>query len=147
MPVAKDPSRAEFFVYYLEADGVPFYVGVGRSARASDRARYVRYLMRREAAGKPVKWTLHTRVIATLLRAGCNVRPTYPSCGLVREAALVQERAEISALLAKGYVLANVQHNPQRPESPEQITEAVLAQCCRIIHDNSFTPTPLPHSA
>lgn len=53
MPVARNPLAKEFYVYHLVAAGVPFYVGIGRAARASDRVRYVRYLLGRELQGKP----------------------------------------------------------------------------------------------
>ncbi len=146
MPAPKDPTKAEFFVYQLLADGVPFYVGVGRSARASDRVRYVRYLMDREASGKPVKWSLHTRGLAALLRAGCDLQVAYHSSGITRSDALVQERIEIAALLASGHVLVNIQHNPQRPKTPEQAIEPLLVRCGRIAPNNSFKPNVLRSS-
>ena len=129
MPTAKNPEKAEFFVYRLVADGVPFYVGIGRSARASDRVRYIRYLMSREAQDKPVKWGLSARVIAALIRAGCDVQVMYPASGLTRADALEQECAEIENLLALGFLLANIQHNSNRPSSHEPVVESVLARC------------------
>jgi hypothetical protein len=127
MPAPKNATIPEFYVYLLEAKGVPFYVGVGRSTRASDRVRYVRWLMKREARGKTVKWTLSNAVVADLLRSGCKISVAYPVTGLVRAAALTQERAEINRLLKKGAVLANIHHNPRRP-SGREVTREVLAR-------------------
>ncbi len=56
MPIASDPTVPEFYVYRFEVRGIPFYVSEGRSSRASDRVRYVRYLMGRESSGIPVQW-------------------------------------------------------------------------------------------
>jgi hypothetical protein len=39
---AKNPLAADYFVYTLEVDGESFYVGIGRSRRASDRVRFVK---------------------------------------------------------------------------------------------------------
>ncbi|MEW6167727.1 MAG: hypothetical protein AB1651_08515 [Pseudomonadota bacterium] len=126
MPAPKDPGKAEFYVYRLVADGVPFYVGIGRSARASDRVRYIRYLVSREASGKPVKWNVHTRTIFALLRTGCDIQVQYSARDLTRAQALVKERTEIADLLSVGYTLLNIQHNPQRPKTAEQVIEPVL---------------------
>lgn len=124
----KDPTRSEFYVYWLEAGGVPFYVGVGRSARASDRVRYIQYCMGREAAGKPVKWSVSGRVVASLLDLGLGVEVAYAEKGLVRSMAVVAERAEIVRLLAAGLTLANVHHNPQRPRSADEVVSAIRSR-------------------
>lgn len=123
MPVAKDPNSQEFYVYHLTVAGIPF----GRSARASDRVRYVRYLLGRESQRKPVKWSLSGQVVAGLLDAGCDVAVTYIAYGLTRSAALAAERDEIMRLVATGHALANIQHNPARPPKPQQVIDAVLA--------------------
>ena len=73
MAIAHDPLLPEFYVYVFYVRGVPFYVGEGRSSRASDRVRFVRYLIDREAAGKPVTWVKSNRVIAEFLRRGEEV--------------------------------------------------------------------------
>lgn len=65
-----NPTAREFYVYAFVANGYPFYIGIGRSARATDRLRYVRYLVERERLGKPVKWVASSRVIAQLMRRG-----------------------------------------------------------------------------
>jgi len=146
MPVAKDPNKAEFYVYHLCADGVPFYVGIGRSARASDRVRYIRYLMDREAQGKSAKWSLSGRVVAALLGAGCDVQASYSASDMTRADALIRERSEIDRLLLSGYVLANIQHNPQRPKTHEAVVASVLARC-GVAPNNSFKPKPFRGSA
>ncbi len=46
MAVARDPEKAQFYVYHLVADGIPFYVCIGRSARASDSVRQFDMLCR-----------------------------------------------------------------------------------------------------
>jgi hypothetical protein len=142
MPLAKDPNRPEFYVYLLAADDVPFYVGIGRSARASDRVRYVRYLVSREARGKPVKWGLSNRVVAELLVAGCEVKVEYCETGLPRANALIRERSEIDRLLGAGFVLANIQHNPQRHKVHRPVVEAVLVKCGKLAPNEQLQPTP-----
>jgi hypothetical protein len=126
VPVPANPPLPEFYVYRLEANGVPFYVGIGRSARASDRVRYIRYSMSREAQGKTVKWSLHTRAIATLLTGGCSIHVVYVATGLKRADALLAEPKEIAKLVDEGFTLANIQHNPKRPKTPEEVTRAVF---------------------
>ncbi len=132
MPVANDPTKPEFYVYRLVADGVPFYVGVGRSARASDRVRFVRYLLAREAEGKPTKWSFNSRVVAKLLEAGCDIRDIYTQSGLTRAQALTLERQEIENLVTAGAVLANIQHNTQRQTSPDEVVQIVLSQVTEV---------------
>jgi hypothetical protein len=111
MPRPKNPLIPEFYVYTLEAEGKPFYVGIGRSARASDRVRYVRYLMDRKAQGKPVKWVLSNKTVADHLRKGNKVEVRYLHQGLIRSDALARELEEITRLKSLGVQLANIQHN------------------------------------
>ena len=87
--------------------------------------------MRREAEGKLVQWSLHTRVLASLIRAGCTLEVEYRMTGVVREDALAQEGKEILELVSAGHVLANIQKNPQRPTSPEHVVDWALARCGR----------------
>ena len=147
MSIAKDPNRPEFYVYHLCAEGIPFYVGIGRSARASDRIRYIRYLLTREAQGKLARWSLSGRAIAALLRAGCDVQVTYPASDLTRGEALARERSEITRLLSSGFVLANIQYNPQRPKTHEPVVESVLVRCGKLAPNNSFKPMPFRGTA
>jgi hypothetical protein len=117
VPTAKNPNLAEFYVYRLEVDRIPIYVGIGRDKRASDRVRYIKNMQRRDARGQVVKWHLSASVVAYFLRRHHEVCVRYRFSGLVRSAALVRERAEIARLVARGSVLANYQHNPARPSS------------------------------
>jgi hypothetical protein len=125
VPVAKNPEAPEFYVYHLVVGGTPFYVGIGRSARAADRVRYVRYLLDRESRGNDVHWGLSTRVIARLLEAGHDVQVVYPRKGMTRLQALAEERRQITRLLARKLVLANVQGNPRRPKSAEEVLDSL----------------------
>jgi len=127
MPVCKNPEAPEFFVYAFKANGRPFYVGIGRSSRASDRVRYVRYLMAREQKGKSVKWAAHTRVMAELIRHGIVPELAMLASGLVRAAALAQEKLAIQRLRAEGHVLANRHFNGGAAITVEQVVEAVLS--------------------
>lgn len=112
MATSKDPTAREFYVYVLEAEGTPFYVGIGRSTRASDRVRYVRYLMKRTAEGNPVKkWGSSSRAVAHFLRQGKDVTYRYLHELLTRPEALALEIREIDRLVARGIALANIQHN------------------------------------
>jgi hypothetical protein len=126
VPRPNDPTSPEFYVYRLEASGVPFYVGLGRSKRASDRVRYVRSQMVREDQGDTVKWDLSCKVVAELLRAGCDVTVAYAAKGLVRAEAATQEIAEISRLLSSGVVLANIHHNANSPQAAADVVKAVV---------------------
>lgn len=126
MPSAKTPLMPEWYVYGLESRGSIFYIGIGRSIRASDRVRYVRYLMAREKSGKAVKWVLSNQVVAELLRRGEDVRVWYLHTGSLREAALAFERQEIDRLLSFGMVLANIQHNKARPPSAKTVVRSLL---------------------
>jgi hypothetical protein len=40
----RNPLKRDFYVYQFAVDGYPFYVGIGRSERGTDRLRYVRSL-------------------------------------------------------------------------------------------------------
>lgn len=131
MPVPKNPSLPEFYVYALEASGVPFYLGIGRAGRGPYRISYVENLTRREASGKPVKWVLSNRVVAEFRKRGVKVMPVYLHSGLPRERALALERREISRLTKSGFVLANLQHNPCRPSSWKEVVQYVLSTSSR----------------
>lgn len=128
MPVAENPLLPEFYVYALQVRGITFYVGEGRSSRASDRVRFVRYLMGRDEEGKPAKWVFSNRVVAELLRRSEEVEVVYLHQGLTREDALTREHAEIARLLASGFALANHQYNNGKPSSVEGIIQSVLSR-------------------
>jgi hypothetical protein len=111
MPAAAYPNRRDYFVYSMTAQGQSFYVGVGRSARASDRVRYVRYLVKRQIDGRPVKWVLSNEVIAALIGRGVNVASKQLRTGLTRAEALGEERRIIEWFRRRGVLLANRQLN------------------------------------
>ena len=111
MPAPSNPNRRDYFVYSMTAQGKSFYVGIGRSARASDRVRYVRYLMKRENEGHPVKWVLSNEVIAKLIARRVEVTWKHLRTGLNRAQALEHERRIIEWFKRRGVILANRQLN------------------------------------
>ena len=111
MPTAKNPLRRDYFVYSMAAQGQSFYVGIGRSARASDRVRYVKYLLKREKSGHSVKWVMSNEVIAELVRTGIEVKPKILRPNLNRAQALIAERQVIQWFQQRGILLANRQYN------------------------------------
>jgi hypothetical protein len=74
MPVAANPHKRDFYVYQFKVDGYPFYVGIGRDRRASDRLRYVRSLMVPHNAAKLAKKSFSVRVMAALLRRNAPIK-------------------------------------------------------------------------
>jgi hypothetical protein len=126
MPECNDPNAPEFFVYAFVANGYPFYVGVGRSRRATDRLRYVRYLMGREHQGKPVKWVASNLVIATLIRRGVTPELQLLVSGVVRAEALLREEETIKQLRRQDRLLANRHHAGGSSVTVEQVVSAVL---------------------
>jgi|GEM_PF-6799429 len=124
MPARRNPNSPEFYVYCLTADGVPFYVGVGRAGRAPMRLQYIRNCLRRQKEGLPVKWARHCEVAAMLMRAGHNVCHQLTAQGLVYRKAAERERAEIDRLRRR-FVLANIIHNPDRLESATAVANAI----------------------
>ena len=121
LPVAKHPLRRDYFVYSMAAAGQSFYVGIGHKGRASDRVRYVKYLMKRQRAGYNPKWVLSNEVIARLIRVGLEVKPKYLCRGLTRPQALVEERSVIRRFRKRGFVVANRQHNGGSVVSVSQV--------------------------
>src|SRR3954453_13009417 len=114
MPVSSAPLRRDFFVYKFLVDGYPFYVGIGRAARASDRERYVRSLLAPQNAGKLLKAAFSVRVIAALLKRGERFQASRTRQAMTRRQALDLERKIIARLLRKGFHLTNSHHNPYR---------------------------------
>jgi hypothetical protein len=131
MPAANNPNLPEFYVYVFEADGVPFYVGIGRDARASDRLNHVRRLKRRETSGKTVRWVVSNRVFAELLTRNIKLDCKFPHRGKTRSEALILERLEIEELLSAGFVLANLQCNPKRPSTADEVVKSVISRLGR----------------
>ncbi len=130
MPTAKNPAVPEFYVYAFEVGSVPLYVGIGRDARASDRLNHVRRLLRRESQGRPVRWVLSNRVLAHFLQRNMDVACRFLHRGKTRTEALKLERHEIGRLLSEGFVLCNLQHNPNRPSTPQEVVTSVLSRAC-----------------
>jgi hypothetical protein len=125
MPVAKNPRAREFYVYRLEYDKVPFYVGIGRDKRAEDRVRFIESLIAREARGVLVNWRLSDAVVAYFLRRDLKIAVRYRFEDLARSTALTSERQEIARLVSNGAVLANYQNNARRPGSVEEVVRNV----------------------
>jgi hypothetical protein len=61
MPVSANPHTREFFAYQFKVDGYPFYIGIDRDTRASDRKRYVGSLMVPHHASKLTERSLGVR--------------------------------------------------------------------------------------
>jgi hypothetical protein len=128
VPICRHPNVPEFFVYAFVANGYPFYVGIGRLGRATDRIRYVRYLMERERQGRSVKWVASCRVIATLIRRGMPPELQLLVSGVVRAEALLREKEIIRQFLREGRLLANRQHAGGSSVTVEQVVAAVLRE-------------------
>jgi hypothetical protein len=123
----KESTVPEFYVYLLEARGIPFYVGIGRDKRADDRIRYVRYLMKRAESGVIVRWCMSNHAVAHFLQRNEEVRVNYLRKRLTRERALILEVETILKLASSPRVLlANYQHNPNRPSSVDDVVRSVL---------------------
>lgn len=132
MPVPENPEVPEFYVYVLSLRGVPFYVGIGRSSRDTNRIDFVSSLLRREESGLPVapqKWVLSNRVVAEFIRRGYgqDISIQRVHSALARAEALQLERPEIHKLASAGFVLANIVHNPKRPRTVSEIVDFVLS--------------------
>jgi hypothetical protein len=125
MPAPKDPAACEFYVYRFEIHRIPFYVGVGRSKRASDRERHVRRMMEREDLGLKVRWQLSSATHALAIRRQLVVKVKYVLKDVCRADALEREKREIKRLLRKGLALANLHHNPDRPTDAASLLSAV----------------------
>jgi len=129
MPAPENPRRRDYFVYSMTARGKSFYVGIGRSARASDRVRYVRYLMKRERDGRPVKWVLSNEVIAKLIARGIEVNWKHLRTGLNRAQALNHERRIIEWFQRRGTVLANRQLNGGSELTAQTVLRDIGRRC------------------
>jgi hypothetical protein len=132
---SQHPLRRKFVVYAIEVVGVPFYIGIGQSEkdmcwseRAEDRVPFVRYMMRREAANKLVKWSMSTRVIAELIKRKHAPTVRYLYSGLTRKQALTVEWDEIVLRVSRGELLANRQHNSNYPLNAEAVVQFVLGE-------------------
>ena len=129
MPGPRNPNRRDYFVYSMTAQGKSFYVGVGHSARASDRVRYVRYLMKRELDGRPVKWVLSNEVIAKLIARRIEVAWKHLRVGLNRAQALAHERRIIGWFQRRGIILANRQLNGGSRLTAQTVLRDIRRRC------------------
>jgi len=126
MPVPANPLKRDFFVYIFRADGYPFYVGIGRDKRASDRLRYIRSLTAAQLAEK----TLKDRVMAAL-DGRTTVTYTRTRIPLDRPQALAMEKLKIQQLLRKGYYLTNEHYNPHWDGDASRAVRAILGKRLR----------------
>lgn len=126
MPVSAFPRKHEFYVYQFKVGAYPFYVGIGRDKRGTDRIRYVKSLLKPHNRLKLQQSSLQVRVLAKLLRRKETVRYLQTRKPLTRSQALAQERAVIGRLVRKGYLLANWQHNPHRHLDAAKAVRAIL---------------------
>jgi hypothetical protein len=133
LPIPANPHKRDYFVYQFKVDGYPFYVGIGRSARAADRLRYVKSLMVPGNAAKLAKKSLSVRVMAALLRRKIEVRLSCTRRPMNRRQALDLEQKEIARLLAKGFTLINWQHNRFRDIDQSKAVRMILARKLRPV--------------
>ena len=133
MPAPANPHKRDFFVYQFKVGTYPFYVGIGRAKRATDRLRYVQSLMVPKHAAKLAKKRLSVRVMAALLRRKIKIRLSRTNQPMNRRQALERERTEISRLVARGFLLTNWQHNPFRHNDVRRAVKAILTQQGRKI--------------
>jgi hypothetical protein len=122
---AKNVEAPEWYVYQFEVRKVPFYVGIGHRERASDRLRWVCSQIKRELAGKPGKWDLHTRVIKYFILCPEPVTHRCIRRGLCRADALEVEKRRIIDLRSSGHVIANIQYNRRPLPSPEEVIKFI----------------------
>src|SRR5262245_57247408 len=111
MPVASNPHEKDFYVYEFTHEDRPYYVGVGRSKRCSDRERFLRTF----AARYPEKLkhkTLKDRVMVKLIEQSGGLNYRYAATELTKAEAHTFERVHIKRLIEQGYLLVNEHHNP-----------------------------------
>lgn len=125
---AANPKRRDFYVYRLEVERVPFYVGIGRDRRADDRVRYVKSLIKREKRGIKVARHMSIAVARHFIR---RVRVRYVVKGFSRSKGLVAEKNEIERLFRSGALLANQRLNPARTKDPDKVIRDVQARIRR----------------
>jgi hypothetical protein len=128
VPVPANPLKREFFVYQFKVDGNPFYVGIGRDKRASDRERYVRSLLTSLNSAKRAGSSLSVRVIAAMIKRKKKLVLSCTRKPLTRAQALKLEQQVIARLLRAGFQLTNWQHNPCRHQNERQAVRAILSK-------------------
>jgi hypothetical protein len=128
MPVSANPNKRDFFVYQFAVEGYPFYVGIGRDRRASDRLRYVRSLMVPHNSAKLLKKSLSVRVMVALIRRRAAIRLSSTYVPMNQRQALAMEKRKIDRLVTAGFLLTNWQHNPRRHNSVAKAVRAILSK-------------------
>jgi hypothetical protein len=126
MPVSANPRRRDFYVYQFKVDGYPFYVGIGRDKRGTDRLRYVKSLLTPHNRAKLQQSSLHVRTIAKLLRKRKDIGYFQTRKPLTRAGALAREKKDIARLVRQGYLLTNWQQNPYRHLDASRAARAIL---------------------
>src|SRR5205807_5598085 len=126
MPVSANPRSRDFYVYQFKVDGYPFYIGIGRDKRGTDRLRYIKSLLTPHNRAKLQRSCLHVRVIAKLLRKSKDIRYFQTRKPLTRAEALAREKKDIARLIRQGYLLTNWQQNPYRHLDAGKAVKAIL---------------------
>ncbi len=101
------PDGLDHHVYLLEADGVPFYVGKGRAARAADRVNWARKQRVKRLRGEAAKLELHQEILLLLQDAGHLVTVRYITENLSDGDSRLIEARMSAALRDAGFTLAN----------------------------------------
>jgi hypothetical protein len=127
LPLPNNPQKRDFFVYQFRIDGYPFYVGIGRDKRATDRLRYVRSLMGAKSAIKLGQKSLSVRVMAALLRRDITITLSCTRRPMNRQEALIVERKTIKRFVTAGFQLTNWQHNPYRHNNTAKAVRVILS--------------------
>ena len=127
MPAPRNPRKKDFYVYRFKVADYPFYVGVGRAERASDRLRYVKSLMVPKNRTRLASKSLSVRVMAALLKRGEHIRWTRTRF-MTRSEALRLEKKTINRLVSAGFLLANWQHNPSRHNNTAKAVGAIISR-------------------
>ncbi len=115
MPIPKNPNIPEFYVYQFTVSGVPFYIGIGRAERDSDRIRFIKNIIRRRKLGLPVKHQANSvLLIEELLNRNVDIQRNRIFEGLTREEALKKEKEVIIRLVSSSVRLMNFSDNPNK---------------------------------
>ncbi len=115
MALPKNPNIPEFYVYQFSVSGKPFYIGIGRSERDSDRIRFIKNIIRRRKLGLPVKHQANSvLLIEELLNRNVDIQSNRIFEGLTRDDALIKEKEAINRLVRRGVRLINYTDNPKK---------------------------------
>src|ERR1035437_1204847 len=142
MPGSANPGARDHYVYVFHANGYPFYVGHGRSARLENRPIFVDSLVRLHPDRTYYKWALHGLVIADLWQAGLEVCFDQISANQTKDEAAAQEDDLLQELVRSGFLMANQVGNPD-PRQRKEIVAAIRKSCKRWAFVNKRNYTPL----